>query len=260
MRTLLKTVKLDLLRLFFSGSFPLTVLLLFLIQFVPFLPVLLSQATPVGEWQYVLAQSHWGDGIPQMILFIGAIAYAWSYRIDVDSDFFNQIAQRVGIHNYCVSRIFVTILSGFLAGVLADVLFTLLLLALGLSGELAPEYAGQAQYVTLAVNGQTGLYLTFRYIQTGMVCGAVSVVGLACSTFFKNAYLAVFCPMMIYAVTRQVSGALKLPGIGILTAIFGHRYRDDQVRSFWHMMAVMTFVMVLFGVIFYKRVRKDGKS
>lgn len=254
MRAFLNTVKVDLRRSLLSAGFALTVALLFLMQALTFLPDHFSQATVPVPWQHALAMAHW-QGIPNMILFLGAICYSWSYCVDKNCGFFDQVIPRVGIQNYCLSRVMVTALSGLLAGALADLLFTLLLLALGLSSELSPHFATQPLYEALAVEGRNGLYLLFRCVHTGMVSAAVAVTALAASTFFKNAYVAIFVPLLLYELTSQISSALNLPRIGIVQSVFLHCF-DDQVKSFWYMLCLMLLVIVFFGLVFYRRVKE----
>lgn len=108
--------------------------------------------------EYVLNWSTTGIDRPTyLLLVIATISYAWSYCLDKDSGYLEQVVGRVGIRAYSVSKAIATAVSAFLACIIAMAIYTIFLYSYFQGQDPIGALSGVA-YLDTAGAGKTGLY------------------------------------------------------------------------------------------------------
>ena len=200
-------------------------------------------------------------GFATLILAISAISYSWSYCQDKDSGFLEENVRRVGLRPYSVSKVFATALSAFLAAVIALGLFTGFLYTQFRGGMGTENMNIGFPYLSTAAAGKSGLFYLYRFTVTGLTCTVGAVFGLMTTAFLPNAYLAFLSPLIAYEFYNILMRIfrIRVQWLNFGGMMFGQLGNSDA-SSFFIAVAGLAFLIVLFGFLFCRKLRKEQRG
>lgn len=254
---LYRAISVDLRRAFISGSFILTVAA---IVFWERANLFFSVPTQYA-WAYADVISLFSDAVSNTAFFgaallpIATVPYAGSVLTDRKTGFQRQAVQRVGIHNYALSRLFVVILSAFAAAAISALIIVAYLLTTGIPLYRADtlQYANSS-YFHLVLDVSPAFYFFVQTTVSGLSAALAAVFALNVSLIVPNSYVALLSPLLLFygwdAVIASVfdqAGGRFLLNNNMFFQLFPH----DSMSSFlWSASYLLLWIVVL-GVLFY---------
>lgn len=198
-RPFLRVLKVDMRRAVCSRRFLLAVLMMLAwmvansIHSVPEYAVALKSGAPKLFDNATTGYEYIGP----VLLAIATVPYSFSYITEHESGFQRQVAERVGLRAYSISKVLSTALSAFLMAVVAMGLFLAGLCVLKLPHTV---FAGSVpnQYLLLVATAGPVWYYAVVFIIRGLVCSLCAVFALMITGWLPNAYVGFLSPLIAY--------------------------------------------------------------
>ena len=190
-----------------------------------------------------------------LLLLLGTISFGWSYCADHNCGFEKEAVTRVGLSRYGVGKHIAAVCSSILAADLSILLFVLFQLARGVGMD---DIISGNEYLGLVESHGIGAYLCCRVIVTGLSCGFAAGLALVVSAYCRNIYLSMLTPLMLYLTMLSVFRLqlIPIPELNPDTILFGRVY-GEPMKAFWWAMGYLSILILLCGVFFVKRIRRE---
>lgn len=207
-----------------------------------------------------------GSNMGPVLLVIAAIPFSTMYLTEKECGFQQEMAKRVGIRAYSISKVIATFLSAFLLAVVGISLFLGMLTLLKIPH--TPPYEAMAIYFEgLSVTHGVGWYYTVKIIITGFVCGLAAVFALFTSSYISNAYAAILSPMIGYYLWICALNLLYplWPSSGIwqmvspINLFFAQVWLGSALPSFLWTTGFLLILTIALGTQFVKRSCREVK-
>lgn len=184
----------------------------------------------------------------ELILILGTVSFAWSFREDRASGFLRPVLQRVRVRDYCLAKFLAVALLSFLASTVAILVFVLLSQFLPLAPFVPAEYL-QGSYLSFAVENGSLVYLIARCLVTGLTCSLAAVIALAASSWVDNLFVVLLAPFILYQFIDITQEMLESK-VMVSSFLFGQPLNDPGA-ALLATSAVMLAGMLLAGIYFY---------
>ena len=242
-----------------SKAFLLQLVLLLVWMYLNSFDIFTSEIYMLGFcWQAVLNQATTSQfNFANLLMILGTIGYAWSYCTDHDGGYDGEAVRRVGPVAYGTAKLTATLLSSFCAASLAVLLYALFLQALSLPPSNATYLWGATAYLSLVAEGNSGLYLLFRCLVTGLSCSLAACIALTVSAFVQNLYTTLLSPLLLFLAAETV-----LALVGAEPRFFGGNvmffqcFPDDRQSVIWAVCYLSDLILIS-GLIFVWKLRKE---
>lgn len=202
-----------------------------------------------------------------VLLVISTIPYSSSYLIEHDSGFQKMIVMRVGITDYCISKVLVTAVSSFLMAMVGMGLFLGALCFFRLPQSVHYDSV-KGFYLDLVYTVGPGVYYVVKFVTTGLTCSLSAVFSLMCTSYISNLYMCALSPLIGYYLILCVLDLIALSAQDTVLVVlfnptalfFGQISAGNNLFSFiWASTVLITFT-VLCGRVFALKLGKDFTS
>lgn len=256
MRNTLSVLKVEMRRSVCSKMFLLQLGLTFIWMLLNCLEQLSSEHGAQGIFVFTLLNTALTNSLnlSYLILILGTVCFSWSYCSDLTCGYGKEVVRRSGIRAYGVAKIIAVAVSSFAAAVAAIPLFIVFALLCGFSWTSPNAMLYTGAYLNIATEGYVLGYLMCRCLVTGMSCSLAAVVSLCASAYIKNMYVSMLIPSLLFFLFEIFVRASKF---SLMTVMFGQAFPEDPVASLVWAVLYLTVLILIFGIAFLFRIKKE---
>ncbi len=249
MKSLGKTLRIDLFRAFFAPRFWIAVLC-----YALFLYINLPKNTWPANVLYLFRLSC-SYGFYIFFLLCAAIPYATSFLADTEHHYLPLILRNIPAPIYSLSRCLSVAASGMLAVLLSLGIF-LGWLCLRFPFQTS-DYISYSGWAYLIEAGKPVQYLLINIWMTALMGGAFACIALAVSAHIHNSFVVLAVPVLLYYVLGELATLLKLPyWLDVSTLLYVPYDSNRLPASFALTTGFYLLIILLAFTSFYLRVRR----
>lgn len=208
----------------------------------------------------VALDSHISTG--PVILTISTIPYSFSYLIDHESGFQQEVTKRVGLNTYAVCKVIATGISAFLMGLTTMWCFVAMLSLSGIPHTVRYESV-KLTYAALAATAGPIWYYLLKTFLISLVCTHSAIFALAIMAWVPNPYVGFLAPAIGYyfaeCVISSVAPLFPHPYFWALVnpfALLFSQVSPNNCFSFFWTLTIVGGGVVFWGIQFVIRIRK----
>ncbi len=253
-----KTMKIDLVRAVCSFRFFISVFIMFLVWYLN------SKRFGIKEDILYLFINVWGRSTtPLLAIVVSSFGYVASYSEDVENHFLKYSLLRIGIKRYIISKIIICFFTSFLIITLGTALF---LFSQSYSLPLVADHSiTVANFAPVScfgnlISSHAFLFILLQLFLFGLLCGGMSVLALAFSTFVKNSYGVFVIPFLLhytfFYLFSQIANKHPIFDIENVYSCFVTDTNNAALFLLYALFVTLLFVSVSFGIM-YKKIKGD---
>lgn len=241
-------MKEDMIRSIFSPRMLLVIIIVFLVQFRPFIQYGVFYSQTELDYLYLLTLPSSLSGLAPFAVLIPVIPYATSFSDEYNSGFFRLALIRSKKNKYCFSKVLSTFLSGGIAMFIPFLLITLLIIAVGVPTTQAVSFSEDYYIDTIwsqYMYSYGGSWVLLGRLILAFLFGAVwSLVGLAISVIISNRYIILLGPFVIYQALWMLCSKMQIGPIKLL-------YGMSNISLYVMILIQMTLIIITSFLSFY---------
>ncbi len=211
---------------------------------------LLEMITGIGAFKWVIP-------------CVGTLCYASSFVNEYESNYVRYHIIRGGIKRYALQKCIAVYTSAILATCIAIFTYTLYayavcreILDIGELGNYLP-YIESFSFYNLIADGHYILYIVLHTTFHGMAAGMWALTGLFLSTIWKNAYVALFAPVIIVYFKDFVWAWLSIhPSVTLKSLEMGTLYIGGTWKPLVIIAGIFTLLSCLLAFCTCRRLRR----